>query len=113
VLRWSNPLNLLVKTNDPMVHFNGRHPISILLVAGYGKALWARRSFIAQHIWDNKSTPRRMLKKAAQQGCSKRRGEARTLRYVEPLNEARTPLEDFFSILLDKEYTRGIYMRSL
>ncbi|MEK7717947.1 MAG: TraR/DksA C4-type zinc finger protein, partial [Pseudomonadota bacterium] len=25
----------------------------------------------------------------------------RTLRYVEPLNDARTPLADFFSILLD------------
>ena len=25
----------------------------------------------------------------------------RTLRYVEPLNEARTPLADFFSILLN------------
>src|SRR6267143_4099748 len=41
-------------------------------------------------------------------GCSKRlsskaaaREEARrTLRYVEPLSAARTPLEDFFSILL-------------
>ena len=25
----------------------------------------------------------------------------RTLRYVEPLSDARTPLEDFFSILLE------------
>jgi hypothetical protein len=25
----------------------------------------------------------------------------RTLRYVEPLRDARTPLEDFFSVLLD------------
>jgi hypothetical protein len=42
-------------------------------------------------------------------GCSKRlSGKAaaseearRRLRYVEPLSDARTPLEDFFSILLD------------
>jgi hypothetical protein len=40
-----------------------------------------------------------MLKKAVQQGCSDRRGEA-TLRYVELLSDARTPLADFFSILL-------------
>jgi len=33
-------------------------------------------------------------------GRSERRGEARTLRYVEPLSDARTPLADFFSILL-------------
>jgi hypothetical protein len=41
-----------------------------------------------------------MLKKAIQQGRSERRGERRTLRYVEPLRGARTPLVDFFSILL-------------
>jgi len=34
------------------------------------------------------------------QGCSERGGERRTLRYVELLSEARTPLTDFFSILL-------------
>jgi hypothetical protein len=27
----------------------------------------------------------------------------RTLRYVEPLSDARTPLADFFSILLEKK----------
>ena len=43
----------------------------------------------------------RMLKKAAQQGRSKRRGDAYSVRYGEPLNEARTPLADFFSILLE------------
>ena len=43
----------------------------------------------------------RMLKKAVQQGRSERRGEGRTLRYIEPLSEARTPLADFFSILLE------------
>ena len=43
--------------------------------------------------------PSRMLKKAGQQGRSERRGEG-TLRYVELLREARTPLAGFFSILL-------------
>jgi hypothetical protein len=42
-----------------------------------------------------------MLKKTVQQGRSERRGEgAYSVRYVEPLSEARTLLADFFSILL-------------
>jgi len=42
---------------------------------------------------------RRMLKKAVQQGRSKRRGDAYSVRYGEHLSEARTMLADFFSIL--------------
>jgi hypothetical protein len=41
-----------------------------------------------------------MLKKFVQQGRSERRTDAYPLRYVEGLNDARTPLADFFSILL-------------
>jgi hypothetical protein len=37
---------------------------------------------------------------AVQQGRSERRGEAYSASYVEPLSDARTPLADFFSILL-------------
>ena len=44
-----------------------------------------------------------MLKKAVQQGRSKRRGESYSVPYVEPLSAARTPLADFFSILLELE----------
>ena len=44
---------------------------------------------------------RRMLKKTVRQGRSERRGEGVRLRYVEPLSDARTPLADFFSILVD------------
>src|SRR4029079_10567190 len=44
--------------------------------------------------------PRRMLKKAVQQGRSERRPEAYPLGYVEDLNDARTKLTAFFSILL-------------
>ena len=43
----------------------------------------------------------RMLKNAVQQGRSKRRGDAYSVRYREPLSEARTPLADFFSTLLE------------
>ena len=42
---------------------------------------------------------RRVLKKAVQQGRSEQEAR-RTLRYVEPLRDARTPLAGFFSILL-------------
>jgi hypothetical protein len=41
-----------------------------------------------------------MLKKAVQQGRSERRAETYPLGYVEGLNDARTLLADFFSILL-------------
>jgi hypothetical protein len=44
------------------------------------------------------SIDRRMLKKAFQQGRSKRKGEAYFVLYVEPLSDARTPLEVFCSI---------------
>ena len=47
--------------------------------------------------------PRRMLKKAVQQGRSKRRGESYSVPYVEPLSVARTPLADFVnSLLIDR-----------
>ena len=65
-----------------------------------GKTLWACWNFTRLHVCDNKNPPCRMLKKAVQQGRSKRRGDAYSLPYVEPLNVARTKLADFFSILL-------------
>ncbi len=60
------------------------------------------------------------LSRAAQEknisaGCSKRplskaaasEEARRTLRYVEPLIDARTPLADFFSILVDEAQAKG------
>ncbi len=47
-----------------------------------------------------------MLKKAVQQGRSERRPEAYPLGYVEDLNDARTMLVDFFSILLGRRCTQ-------
>ena len=60
----------------------------------------ARESFDDLHLWHNGRT--------APAGCSKRppskaaasEEARRTLRYVEPLSDARTKLADFFSILL-------------
>ena len=47
---------------------------------------------------------------AVQQGRSKRRGDAYSVRYVEPLSEARTLLADFFSILLEGRPTLADYV---
>jgi len=43
----------------------------------------------------------RILKKAVQQGHSERRPEAYPLGHGEDLSDTRTPLADFFSILLE------------
>jgi hypothetical protein len=43
--------------------------------------------------------PRRTVKKAAQRGRSERKGGAYSFRYVEPLSDARTKLEAFFTVL--------------
>jgi len=45
-----------------------------------------------------------MLKKTVQQGRSERRGETYSVPYGEPLSDARTPLADFFSILLEPAF---------
>src|SRR6266850_2196110 len=73
----------------------------------------------AEHPEENHSSTAefRCSARVAQQrnisaGCSKRpfskaaasEEARRTLRYVEPLSEARTPLADFFSILLKHEF---------
>ncbi len=51
-------------------------------------------------LGDDAEQPRRMRKKAVQQGRSERRGDAYSGPYVEPLSEARTPRAVFFRILL-------------
>ena len=43
----------------------------------------------------------RMLKKASSKAAASEGPEAYPLGYVEGLNDARTPLADFFSVLLD------------
>ncbi len=53
-------------------------------------------------VWDDAEQPCRMRKKAVQQGRSEQRGESYSVPYVEPLSDARTPLVDFFRILLEK-----------
>ena len=54
-----------------------------------------------QPLTDTPSIIRRLFRKAVQQGRSKRRGEAYSLRYVKSLRAARTPLAAFVNSLLD------------
>jgi hypothetical protein len=43
-----------------------------------------------------------VLKKAVSKAAAREEAR-RTLRYVEPLNDVRTPLADFFSTLLERK----------
>ena len=88
------------------------------LLAGCGKTPWVRRDFTGLHVWDNRSTPRRMLKKAVFSPAQPRRAKTRrsagkaaaprlttrftfdVSRFTAAWNAARTKLADFFSILL-------------
>jgi len=99
--------------------------------------MWHTRTSLV-NVWDNRRTPRRMLKKArlltrptlaatsparpeSAKTASRPRtrlvpskaaaseGARRTLRYVEPLSEARTKLADFFSILLEQRREIGLF----
>ena len=45
--------------------------------------MWEAPELRWLHVWDNRRTSHRMLNISLPQGRSKRRGEARTLRYVE------------------------------
>jgi hypothetical protein len=62
----------------------------------------ARENFEGSHVWHNRSP----LPQDAQKGRPARpqrvKGRGVPSGYVEGLNDARTPLADFFSILLDK-----------
>jgi urea transport system permease protein len=74
---------------------------TVAALAGCGKTIVARWTFKGPRVWgSNGRISGRMLKKFVQQGRSTRRGEAYSVRYVEPLSKARTPLASFFSILL-------------
>ena len=83
---------------------------------GCGDTVSARQNFDGPHVWDDRRTPGRRLKKADQQGRSACRAEAYTLGDVEGLNDAKTPpgersvsarlgwageKSDFFSLLLN------------
>ena len=71
-----------------------------LSLAGCGKTIEARWEFNGPRACGNEKMPLRMLKRAVQQGRSKRSGESYFVPYVEPLSEARTKLANLFSILL-------------
>jgi len=51
---------------------------------------------VTDRIW----MPRRLFRKAVQQGRSERRVESYSLQYGEPLSDARTPVAAFVDSLL-------------
>jgi len=66
------------------------------------------RRIIHVHYIDHQGIhPDRMLKTAVQQGRSQVKIRGVPWGYVEGLNEARTPLADVFSILLDVRVDRA------
>ncbi|CAE6754735.1 hypothetical protein NSPZN2_30346 [Nitrospira defluvii] len=58
-------------------------------------------SIAVRLLTDTPSIIRRLFKNAVQQGRNKRRGDAYSLRYVEPLRAVRTPAAAFFNSLPD------------
>ena len=86
---------------------------------GCGKTLWARQNFIGMYVLDNKSTPQDAQKGglltrptlARRDAPWPRQGRSSTAdprftfhasRFTAPGSAARTPLADFFSILLER-----------
>jgi hypothetical protein len=69
--------------------------------------MWAAPELRWLHVWDNRRTSHRMLKISLPQGCSKRRGEVRTLRTLSALSAARTTPADLFGILLSRSWRNG------
>ena len=86
---WTGVLNILLSTIFPQ-------PASPAL-----KNIVDPRNTELEKVMDGSSSTRRLFKKSVQHGRSERRGEAYSVRYGEPLSEARTTLADVFNSLLD------------
>src|SRR6266852_2458434 len=95
-------------TSPPSVWVR-RTPVSLLLPQPIGLALIQQameKPFqTAELRWPTRLGRKENTPQEAQKGRPARPQQAkrrrRTFRYVEPLSAARTPLADFFSILLD------------
>lgn len=74
------------------------------------KLCWTPEHIHRYKIADEIRHDRRMFNMAVPPGRSEERGQAYSVRYVEPLRDARTPLADFVTILLlrvENERTKG------
>ena len=71
-------------------------------LAGCGKTRLLRPTSRFAHGPSRIKIARRMRKKRPSSKAAASEKARRTLRYVEPLSEARTPLADFFCILLEQ-----------
>jgi len=98
--------------NPTAVPYNGCSPMispaCLQCPSRLRKNSLGRWNCAGRHIRENRSTARRMLKRPSSKAAASEEAR-RTLRYVEPLREARTLLTDFFSILLER--ARGTLLR--
>jgi hypothetical protein len=79
--------------------------------------MWARQNFTGppvcvrtctgRHVWDNRSTACRMPKRLSNKAAASEGPKAYPLGYVEGLNDARTLLAAFFSILIVIKQRKG------
>jgi len=100
------PRKLALDKGEPKARTDSEDRFERILLACYGKNVVHAGDPMAHRLWATDEYPA---------GCSKRPSskaaaseEARcTLRYVEPLSEARTKLADFFSILLSGKERRA------
>jgi hypothetical protein len=74
------------------------HPTSSL--AECGKTILGPENFYGSHVWHNRSTFPQDAQKDRSARPQRVKGRGVLSWYVEGLNDARTTLEDFFSILL-------------
>ena len=70
---------------------------------GYRKTLRTHRTSTGLHVWEVTGVQHvGCSKRPSSRAAGEREPEAYPLGYVEPLSAARTPLADFFSILLER-----------
>ena len=70
------------------------------ILAGCGKTTSAQQNLDGLYAWDTRRTSPQDAQKGRPARPQRAKRRRRTLRYVEPLNDARTPLAGLFSILL-------------
>ena len=92
-------------TPKKYARFQGYFPNEAIInidIAGCGKTRCKRIIRFKHSVWCWDMNNISMLKRPSSKAAASEETR-RTLRYVEPLSEARTPLADFFSILLEKD----------
>jgi hypothetical protein len=72
------------------------------IMTSFEKTISTQRNFDDRHIWRKRRARHTGCSKNSSSKAAASKEARRTLRYVEPLSDARTPLAGFFSILLEQ-----------